>query len=341
MSLLLRAAAALATLAPADESPLLGKPLPRLELSYSLQGQPWSTQRLRGRVVVIEFFQLGCAACWSNSLPAAQKMLETYAKDDRVAVVAIATAFEKEKSPWIADEERIRAQLASKRFTFPVMRDKNEQSIRNCGFVGGSYGTPMTLVVDAMGVVRWHALNPSMASAAEVEAAVAEVLQSFWVEKIAELPAELDAYAKGDYPKAHAAAQKILADAKADPKLRDAATLVEKNLAAGVTRLVEQSAQERKDGYPGRTRARLEDAVKLFPGIPGASDAADRLSKLRADPGFTKELSAEKALENALESMTRPHASRDRIRKALEEASKNAAGTPLESRIEQAIASLR
>ena len=76
-------------LASPQESPLIGKPLPRLELAHPLQGSPWSMPGLRGRVVVLDLFQLGCPACWTQSLPAAQKLTERYAEDERVAVVAI------------------------------------------------------------------------------------------------------------------------------------------------------------------------------------------------------------------------------------------------------------
>ncbi len=58
MNPMLSMVAALA-LAPAQASPLLGKPLPKLDLSHSVQGQAWTPSGLRGRVVVLDLFQLG------------------------------------------------------------------------------------------------------------------------------------------------------------------------------------------------------------------------------------------------------------------------------------------
>jgi hypothetical protein len=46
-------------LALAQESPLVGKPLPKLELAHPVRGALWTQGGLRGRVVVLDFFQLG------------------------------------------------------------------------------------------------------------------------------------------------------------------------------------------------------------------------------------------------------------------------------------------
>ena len=43
----------------AEDGPLVGKPLPALELSHSLQGEAWSPNDLEGTVVLLDVFQLG------------------------------------------------------------------------------------------------------------------------------------------------------------------------------------------------------------------------------------------------------------------------------------------
>ena len=43
----------------AEKGPLVGKPLPRLELSHALQGSAWNQDQLLGTVVVLAFFQRG------------------------------------------------------------------------------------------------------------------------------------------------------------------------------------------------------------------------------------------------------------------------------------------
>ena len=128
-SLVLAALLAL-PLAAQRQSPILGKPLPALELSHALQGEVWSAPDLRGKIVILDVFQIGCPSCMSNSLPHAQKSLERFRGDDRVAVVAICTAFEKDKYPWMADEEGVKKRLKQEGWTFPVMRDREEKTVR-------------------------------------------------------------------------------------------------------------------------------------------------------------------------------------------------------------------
>ena len=77
-------------------------------------------------------------------------MHERFKDDERVRVVAVATAFEKSQYPWMADEKKIREALKQQGLEFPVMRDEEEKSVHLVG-VGNRYGTPMTLVLDPDG----------------------------------------------------------------------------------------------------------------------------------------------------------------------------------------------
>ena len=113
----------------------------------------------------------------SNSLPEAQKLFAQYEGDDRVRVVAVATAFEKDQYPWMADEDRIRARFKSEGWKFPVMRDPDEKIIHKFGF-GGRAGTPTTIVIDREGIVRWHGFNTNRKTADQVAATVEELLEA-------------------------------------------------------------------------------------------------------------------------------------------------------------------
>ena len=331
---------ALLGLALAQGSPLLDRPLPALELAHPLQGRGWSPADLRGRVVVLEIFQLGCPSCWSNALPAAQALADRHARDDRVAVVAIATAFEKERYPWMADESKIRRELESKGYTFPVMRDRDERSVRICG-LADRYGTPMALVLDGEGVVRWHGFDSTAESAAEIGKTVERLLESLWVEAIPDLPREFSTYAKGDYPKSLALARRILADEDADAARRALAETVVKNLEAGAARMVNESRLAREQGYPTRARTRLEQVTKLFAGLPPAVEAAAGLLALKKDAAFARELAVEKSLLAALEALERPNASRGAVRDQLEALAERCVGSPVAPRVERALSWLR
>ena len=45
--------------ASAQNSPLIGKPCPEINVSHSLQGEAWKREDLIGSIVVLDLFQLG------------------------------------------------------------------------------------------------------------------------------------------------------------------------------------------------------------------------------------------------------------------------------------------
>ncbi len=327
------------SLAFAQESPLIGKPCPKLELSRPVQGMAWSQEELRGRIGVIELFQLGCLTCWSNSLPAAQKLMESYAKDSRVVVVGVATAFEKDQHPEMADLEKIRAELATNHLSFPVMRDREEKSVQLVG-LAGKYGTPMTLVLDTTGVVRWHGFNATPETATAVAKMVDELIQTFWVDRIDPLPPELEYYSKGDLPRAAATARGILADTSADPKLRAVAEQVDRNLEAGAKRILDDGLELRRTGFPARAQAKLENAVKVFAVTSAAIEAAKALQVWRDDATFKGEIAAEKQLEIALAPLSKPKHEVAKVVAQLEKLRALHADKPIAGRIQRAIDSL-
>jgi hypothetical protein len=275
----------------------------------------------------------------SNSLPHAQKLYERFKRDERVRVVAVATAFEKAQWPWMADEDKIRQALRQNGWEFPVMRDRDEQTVKILG-LRGRYGTPMTLVVDPFGVVRWHNFNGSAQTARQVDETVEKLLESFYVAPITNLSPKLKAYAQGKYAVAYKQAQAVMESEDAPAELRDQAAQVVRNLEAGVKRLVEESESKRSRGYPGSAQERLQKAVKLFKGVPEAGAAATRLKALKTDAAFTKELRAEKALEKVLAKLSRPNANKKSARKKLRAMQKSYEDTPLVRRIAVALRDL-
>ncbi len=266
-----------------------------------------------------------------NSLPRAQKLYEKYKGDERVSVVAVATAFEKDQYPWMADEEKILSALRQNKWEFPVMRDKDEASVRIVG-LKGTYGTPMTLVIDPGGIVRWHDFNGTAETADAVDATVDRLLESFYVAPIADLDGKLKAYAAGQFGKAYAAA-KGLADADGTPEpLVAQAREVMKSIDEGVQRLVTGAQGKRAAGFPEKAKGLLETAAKVFAGVPSAESAAALWKSWKSDSSFAKELKAEAALDKAL---AKPHPKPEAQRKSLEKLAATYAGTPVAARIQQ------
>ena len=272
----------------------------------------------------------------SNSLPHAQRLHERFAGDERVRVVAVATAFEKEEYPWMADEAQIRRTLEQKGWTFPVMRDTDAEQIVRTLTLNGRTGTPMTLVVDAAGIVRWHAFNGTDDTARSVDETVERLLESFYVPALPNLDPRLASYAKGNYGPAYKAARRALDDADTAEELKAQAETVLAHLEAGVTRLVEESAGKRERGFPAAAQEKLEAAVKIFRGVPRAADADQALRALKGDAAFRTELKAEKELEKVLTKLAVPDAKRAPLAKKLQKLADTYGETPVGPRIEAA-----
>ncbi len=273
----------------------------------------------------------------SNSLPHAQKLYERFAGDDRVRIVAVATAFEKEEYPWMADEAKIRQALKQNGWEFPVMRDIEEEQIVRVLTLGRRTGTPMTLVVDTEGVVRWHDFNGTAETAKTVDETVERLLESFYVPAIEDLDPKLSAYAKGKYGTAWKAAKRIVDTDDVPDPLRAQAEAVLSNLDAGIARQITASTTRRERGFPIEALQNLEAAVKMFRGVPTVKDAEAAVSALKRDRDFAMEQKIEKELEKILRKLADPDAKRSPLAKKLTKLLENHRETPLGPRIQEAL----
>ena len=243
----------------------------------------------------------------------------------------------------MADESKIRQALEEKGFEFPVMRDKDEKSVRLVG-LQRSYGTPMTLVLDPKGIVRWHGFNGTPATAKEVEESLESLLESFYVPAIREFPPGLaacgNAYRSGKYSKAYSEATKALKKKNLSAEERDAAKRVIKNLERGVRRLLNESARSRERGYPSEGQKRLQTASRLFKGVPASKDARDRLRAWKKESAFKSELKAERALGKLKAALKNPKIDRRLIVKQLRNLATIYAEIPVAARIDTLIKEL-
>lgn len=112
---------------------------------------------LRGRVVVIEAFQMLCPGCVSHGLPQAQRIRVAFAAE-QVAVIGLHSVFEHHAAmPPVA----LAAFLREYRIDFPVAVDAHDgDDPRPATFRAWQLaGTPSLLVVDADGRLRLHAFG--------------------------------------------------------------------------------------------------------------------------------------------------------------------------------------
>jgi peroxiredoxin len=127
---------------PSSPSPLLSQALPDFRRP-SLGGPEIETGRLRGRVVVVDFFAEHCVPC-VRSLPALEALHRSMPE---VSVVGVSE-----------DEDAAGARRMVERYglTFPVVHDA--QSV-----LAGRFRVvdlPATFVADPSGVVRWRGDRP-------------------------------------------------------------------------------------------------------------------------------------------------------------------------------------
>lgn len=70
-----------------------GLPAPELKVSEWVQGGPINLKDYRGKVVVVEVFQVNCPGCFIYGIPEAIDTFQKYKNND-VVVLGLATAFE-------------------------------------------------------------------------------------------------------------------------------------------------------------------------------------------------------------------------------------------------------
>ncbi|PRY39477.1 redoxin domain-containing protein [Umezawaea tangerina] len=147
------------------------------------QAPPWATSRwfnsdpleladLRGRVVVLEAFQMLCPGCVGHALPQATRLARTFG--DELAVVGLHSVFEHHEA---MTPTSLEAFLHEYRIGFPVgvdaYRDDDPTPVTFSRY--RMRGTPSTVLIDQDGVVRSHQFGSvdDMAIAAAVARLVA------------------------------------------------------------------------------------------------------------------------------------------------------------------------
>lgn len=153
-----------------------------LQLAPELQTTRWfntdaplTLRDLRGRVVLIEAFQMLCPGCVSHGLPQAMRAAETFSPAD-VAVIGLHTVFEHHAAQ--GTETALEAFLHEYRIRFPVGIDAPAErgSLPKTMTSYGMQGTPTLILVDREGRLRKHAFGSvsDMVLGAEIMALVGE-----------------------------------------------------------------------------------------------------------------------------------------------------------------------
>lgn len=127
-------------------------PLFALDVSTWVNSAPISAESLRGRVVVVEAFQMLCPGCVSHGLPLAQRLHGMFDPSELV-VLGLHTVFEHHA---VMGREALEVFLSEYRIEFPVAIDRpiDGQAIPATMQRYGLRGTPSMMIVDREGRVR-------------------------------------------------------------------------------------------------------------------------------------------------------------------------------------------
>lgn len=119
--------------------------------------KPISLADLRGKIVVIEAFQMLCPGCVEHGLPLAQKVHDLFPHEE-VAVIGLHTVFEHHAAMTPVSLE---AFLQEYRLTFPVGVDTPGKATLPVTMERyGLCGTPSLLILDRDGVPNAHHYGP-------------------------------------------------------------------------------------------------------------------------------------------------------------------------------------
>ncbi len=114
---------------------------------------PLTLDALRGKVVVIEAFQMLCPGCVSHGLPQVLRVAQTFSRDD-VAVIGLHTVFEHHKAQGTKDA--LEAFLHEYKITFPVAIDAPSEKggVPKTMAAYQMQGTPTLILIDRQGYLR-------------------------------------------------------------------------------------------------------------------------------------------------------------------------------------------
>lgn len=153
------------------------RPAPAWQISEWLNTpQPLTLDALRGRVVLVEAFQMRCAACVRDALPQAMRVAKLFAGAPLV-VVGIHTLFENHQAQ---RPEALRAFLDEQGITFPVGVDAAGPEGDLLPRTMRAYdmrGTPTTVLIDAQGRRRRQVFgaHEDLLLGAELQALLSEI----------------------------------------------------------------------------------------------------------------------------------------------------------------------
>lgn len=129
------------------KSASMGELAPSLAVTEWLRGKPTSLDALKGKVVLLDFFQIICSGC-RRAHPQIVRMQDRY-RAEGLEVLGLAVAFEHESAQ---TPQHIRKYVGENQFPYPVAIDEGLVATFNRY---RARGTPFTAVIDRKGHIRY------------------------------------------------------------------------------------------------------------------------------------------------------------------------------------------
>ncbi len=149
----------------AEAADLPDNQAPEWAISEWINSSGLTLAGLRGKVVVIDFFQLWCPGCNNFSGPLMEKWSKQYSDRKDIQLVGIHTVFEghSQQSP-----KRLRQYVKGKNITYPVGVDGQvaNQRLPKTMVRYHTHGTPEMAIIDKGGKIRFQhfgSFNPEVA----------------------------------------------------------------------------------------------------------------------------------------------------------------------------------
>ncbi len=133
------------------------RPAPALVTSGWLNSdKPLDIPDFRGRLLVMEAFQMLCPGCVAHGLPQAQRIAQTFS-NDQVAVIGLHTVFEHHETQ--GTRAALTAFAHEYRLKFPIGIDQQHGPLPVTMTAYDMEGTPTLVVIDRSGFRRFQRLG--------------------------------------------------------------------------------------------------------------------------------------------------------------------------------------
>lgn len=254
-----------------------------------LNSQPLKVEGLRGKVVVLYYYEEGCPSCrakWPGHIAASEQF-----KNDPVVFIAVNSGNE---------PERVASYMSSVGCDWPTLAD-TDRSFEKASDVG---------TISLRNIYQAKIITPEgrfvNADTGNLAASVQQHLpKATWKVDPKTVPASMKAAWKamefGDYTAAMPVVKRMI-NSK-DEQSKAAAEAMDKAITADLDAILATAAEQEKAGEKWAAYKAYDQAATAFKGHPKASEATAGVKRLAADKELKDEIKAWTLLERAQKAL--------------------------------------